>query len=88
MFRFISSLLVLISVFLLPTFITAVFLFILIFIFDNFFEALVFAYIMDILYRGGTLFGFTSPYLFTFVFLLIFLISFKLKTVLKFYERK
>jgi hypothetical protein len=88
MFRFISSLFVLISVFLLPNFVTAIFLFFLIFIFDNFFEAIIFAYIMDVLYRGGTLFGFNSPYLFTFIFIFIFLISFKLKTVLKFYERK
>jgi len=88
MLRSIFSLLALVSVFLLPASITAIFLFFLIFVFDNFFEALIFAYMLDVLYRGGTLFGFTSPFIFTFVFLFIFLISFKLKTVLKFYVRK
>jgi hypothetical protein len=88
MFRFLSVLFILLSLFILPNFITAFLLFIFIFIFDSPFEVLFFAYILDILYHGGVFFGYESLYLFTIIFLFIFIISFKLKTVLKFYERK
>jgi hypothetical protein len=83
----ILDILALLSVFLLPPYITAVFLFVLMFFFEDFFEGVIFAYIIDRIYGGGKVLGLDFPFIFTIFFLILFLISLKLKTVLKFYSR-
>lgn len=87
MMRVISNLFLLLSVFIFPPYITAVFLLISIFIFENFIEAVVFGYFLDIVYGGGKIFSYNFHYIFTILLVIVFLISLKLKTMLKFYSR-
>jgi hypothetical protein len=88
MLRFILDIILLFFVFLLPTWLTALLVLVCIFYFDFFAEAIFFGLIMDIIYGGGKVFGMNFPYIFTVVLGLIFLISLKLRGMLKFYSSK
>ncbi len=88
MYRLFSNLLVFLSIFFLPVYITALMLIALIFTFDYFVEALLWAYIVDVLYGGGgSIFGFGFNYIFLFIMAVIFLVSFRVKKSLVFYRR-
>lgn len=88
MIRVIIDIIILFFVFVLPSYITAFLLVLSIIMFHNYFESIVLAYILDILYGGGLLFGYNFHFVFTASILIIFLISIKAKTFIKFYSRK
>lgn len=82
MFRILSNILITFSIFLLPQYITIFLVILAILAFDNFFESIVFGLCLDTLYGSGLL-GFDLGYFFTIVALVFYLISFKLKTILR-----
>ena len=87
MLRFLLDIVAFILIYIFPPYISAVVLFVLMFFFADYMEGVVFAYFIDVIYGGGKVFGLNYPYIFTTIFVVLFLISLKLKTVLKFYSR-
>lgn len=87
MFRIIINISILLSSFLLPVYITAIIIFISFIIFNDFIEGVFFGFILDILYGGNRVFGLDFYLLFFLIFAIIYLISPKLKKMLKFYPR-
>ncbi len=85
MIRLISNLFMLVSVFVLPPYVSALLLVVFIFIFSNFAESIFWALIIDSLYSGGLFFGYNFHYIFTLSIIIIFTLSFKLKKQIKFY---
>jgi hypothetical protein len=86
MLRIFSIIFLLITAFISPSYLVAIMAVILIFVFNNYIEAVFFGLLLDILYSGNTVFGFHFK-LFFFVLLgLIYLISPKIKKMLKFYS--
>lgn len=83
--RIFSDLLILISVFIFPPYLSALLTVVFIFIFPVFFESIIWAFIIDILYGGGLFWGHEFHYVFTFFVIIIFALSFKLKKQIKFY---
>jgi len=88
MIRLVINLLTILSVFVFPPYVTALFLSLTIVFFPFYFESVLFALILDVVYGGGKIFGVEFPFIFTSIFLVFFLISFKIKTMLKFYPQK
>jgi hypothetical protein len=85
MLRIIINILILFLVFLSPSYITAILIFISFFIFNNFFEGICFGLILDILYGGNMVFGLKFNLFFFLLFIIIYFISPKIKKMLKFY---
>jgi len=83
MFRIISNLLLILSIFLLPVYISVILIFISIFLFKNFIEAIIFGFLIDLLYGSGTIFGYHFAYFFTALVFIFFILSFKLKKILR-----
>lgn len=65
------------------SFLIAIFL---LFYFDNYVEIVFFGLFFDILYGGRGMYNISYPYVFFVVFLFVWVVSFKLKDVLKFYK--
>jgi|GEM_PF-1392081 len=87
MYRLFLNILVLLSVFFFPAYISALFLIALIFLLNNFFEAIFWAYVIDILYGAGSSLVFGFNYVFLILIIVIFLASFRIKKTLVFYPR-
>ena len=99
LYRIIIDILLVFLVFLLPSYLTFIFLIILLFTFNNFVEAVFVAFVLDSLYGvkslviqnshsfNNLLIDFIYSHKFLFIILIIFIISFKLKKVLKFYSK-
>jgi len=87
MYRLLSNILILLSVFLFPAYISALILVFFIFVFNNFFEAVFWSYLIDILYGAGLAFSLGYNYFFLIVIAIIFLSSFRIKKTLVFYPR-
>jgi len=83
MARIISNILLVLSVFVLPVYISVFFILISIFLFDNFVEAILWAFVIDILYGGGGILGIHFVYFFTLIMLIAYIFSFKFKEVLR-----
>jgi len=86
MLRSFLIILLLISSFIFPSYLTALFIFLGVLFFNNFIEAVFFGFLLDILYGGNTVFGFRFHYFFLLLFAVIYLISPKIKKMLKFYS--
>ncbi|MFH0755340.1 MAG: hypothetical protein V1910_01590 [bacterium] len=82
-FRFFSDLLIVLSVFILPIYISVFLIFLAIFLFNNFIEAIIWIFLINLLYGGGNIFGLNFAYFFILIIFIFYLISFKLKTILR-----
>ena len=88
MLRLFLNIIIFLSIFFLPAYITALVIIASIFIFNNFIESMFWAFIIDILYGGGKFFGgLEFNCIFVFAITIIFLISFRIKKILIFYPR-
>lgn len=83
MFRIISNIFLILSIFLFPQYITVIFLLISLYIFNNFFESIIYAFILDLLYSNGNTFGIHFGYQITLIIFVLYLLSFKLKAILR-----
>ncbi len=83
MLRIFVNLLIVLSVFILPVYLSIFLILVLIFIFNNFIEAVVLGFLVDLLYGGGSIFGIHFAYFFTIMMLIFYLISFKLKHMIR-----
>ncbi len=86
MSRIFGNLLLLVSVFIFPEYLSLLLIIVSIFLFENFFESIFWAYCIDLLYSGGHLLNINFHFVFTFLVLVIFISSFKIKKQLKFYS--
>jgi len=75
--------LLVLSVFMLPIYVSIFLILISIFFFNNFVEAMLFGFIIDLLYGSGTILGLHFAYFFTIIILIFYLFSFKLKEILR-----
>jgi len=87
MIRIIADIFALLAIFVLPSYISIIFLIILVFYFDIYIESVFVAYLVDVLYGGRIIFGIHFNYIFAFAIFIIFLLSFRLKEILRFYPR-
>ncbi|MFA6340820.1 MAG: hypothetical protein WCX27_01070 [Candidatus Paceibacterota bacterium] len=85
MARIFSNILILISVILLPPYLSACIVILFIFVFKNFLESIFWGFCIDMIYGGGALRSY-FPYVLTVSLSLIFLLSFKVKKMLRFYS--
>ena len=97
--RIIIDILLFLSIFLLPSYISFLFLIILLFIFSNFVEIFFLSFALDSLYSVKSLtlqglpffydlfFNLVCLHRFLFVAFIVFMISLKLKNILKFYPK-
>ena len=83
MIRIFANLFIILSIFILPIYFSIFLIFIAILIFNNFIESIVLGYIIDLLYGSGSTFGFHFAYFFTIVIIIFYLLSFKLKKILR-----
>lgn len=83
MLRFITNLFIILSIFILPVYITAIIIIFSIFNINNFFESILWAYLLDQIYNGGNIFGINFTYFFTIISFIIYLASFKIKAALR-----
>lgn len=82
MFRIISNLLIILSIFLLPPYVIIILIALATLVFDNFFESIILGLFLDTLY-GSSFWGFDFAYIFTILTLVFYILSFKLKTVIR-----
>jgi hypothetical protein len=94
LYRIIIDISLLFLIFILPPYISFVFLIIFIFVLNNFVESIFGSFILDSLYGAKSITMYDSSFLnmfyshrFLIIILIIFLISFNLKKVLKFYPK-
>jgi len=83
--RLILDILIFLSILILPTYLSILFVLISVFIFNNFLEAILFSFLISIIY-GNPTFGIISQYAFVLITLFVFLISPKVKEGLRFYN--
>jgi hypothetical protein len=83
MFRIISNIFIIFSLFILPIYVTIFAIIYFIFKQENFIEAIIFGYLIDFIYGSGTIFTIHFAYFFTLFISIIYLVSFKLKTILR-----
>ena len=83
MFRILSNIFLIFSLFLLPIYITLFLILYFIFVFDNFFEAIILGFLIDTIYGSGSIFTIHFSYFFTLLISIFYLISFRLKTILR-----
>ena len=81
--RLIADILLILMIFILPSYISIILIFIAIILFNNFFESIIFAYFLDILYSNGVIFGYHFAYMFTLISLIFYIFSFSLKKVVR-----
>lgn len=83
MIRIFIDLALLISVFLLPPYVTFIFVLITILFFRAFVESIFFGFLLDLIYGGGSLFHFNVFYFFTLLIFIFYIVSIQLKKVLR-----
>jgi len=83
MIRLICDIILVLSVFLLPPFITLFFILLSILFFNNFIEAFFVGAILDLIYGGGGIFNTHLFFFFTLVTFLFYILSIKLKKILR-----
>ena len=83
--RLAVNILILLLVFIFPPYISALIIAGLIFVFDNFIESIVWAYIIDTMYGGGFSFGLHFQYILTVFMIVVYIASFQFKKSVKFY---
>ncbi|MBU6370489.1 MAG: hypothetical protein KGH93_02360 [Patescibacteria group bacterium] len=86
--RFLTDCLLFLSLFFLPPLAAFILAVSAVFFFDLFFEAIVFAALLDILYSGGGFLGIRSGHVFLFGAIVIFLASFPVKSSVLWYHRQ
>ncbi len=79
MLRIIFNLLILLFIFILPVYISVTIIVIGILLWNNFAESIVYAFLIDILYSGGSIFSLHFAYFFTVFILTLYLVSFRFK---------
>ncbi len=84
MFRLFSNVLIFLSIFLLPSYISILIIILGTLIFEKFLESMIYGFVLDILYGNGSIFGFHFAYFFTLVGIFFYFISFKTKTFIRF----
>ncbi len=83
MIRIFLNIILILSIFILPVYVSVVLIFISVFLFKNFIEAIIFGFLIDTLYGSGTILGIHFAYFFTAIIFIFFLISFKFKKMLR-----
>jgi hypothetical protein len=83
MFRILANILLILSVFFLPVYITVFLSLIFIFLFNNFVEAVFFGFILDSIYGSGSIFSIKFAYFITLLLFIFYTISFKMKKMLR-----
>ncbi len=85
--RFVSDILLLFSIIVMPWWLTVLFVIVLLFYFESFYEAIIAGFLIDFTYSIPTelLFGFR--FIFTALFVILFLLSGPLKRRLRYYSR-
>jgi hypothetical protein len=83
MIRIFVDLVLLISVFLLPPYVTLIFVLIGILFFKGYVESIFFGFLLDLIYGGGSLFHFYMFYFFTLLIFIFYIVSIQLKKVLR-----
>lgn len=83
MLRILINLLIILSIFMLPAYISVILILFSIIIVNDFIEAVIWAILIDVLYGGGSIFGLHFAYFFTAVVLVCYLSSFKIKSALR-----
>jgi len=83
MSRILINLLIVLSVFVFPPYVSALIILLAIFFINNFFETIAWGALIDILYGGGTIFGLHFAYFFTAIIFIFYLFSFKFKKMLR-----
>lgn len=83
MFRILANLLLFLSVLFLPVYVSIVLILVCIFLFNNFAESIAFGFLLDLFYSGGNVFGLNFAYFITSFIFVFYLVSFKLKTILR-----
>jgi len=72
------------SVFVFPVYISFLIIILSIIITDNFVEAVFWGYILDLIYGNGHIFSYNYFYFFTTTIILIYMLSFKIKKMVRF----
>jgi len=75
-----------VSVIFFPPYISMVFIFLFIFLYEHFIESIFWAFLLDTIYGSGAFWGVHLPYLFTIGITIIFIISFRFKKMVRFYS--
>ena len=83
MLRILLNILIIIFLFIFPVYISFILILASIFFINNFMEAIIWGFFLDLLYGSGRIFGVHFPYFFTLIILVFYLISFRLKTMLR-----
>lgn len=86
MTRFLANCILFLAVFFLPPYLTFLLILACIFLFNEFVESILWAYMLDVLYGGAGSWGIHFNYFFTVCACLFFFFSFQLKKMLKFYS--
>jgi len=82
-YRIIADIVLILSVFLLPSGVTIILIFASVLFFNNFIESIIFSFILDMLYGNGRIFGYHFAYFFTTISIIFYLISFKIKKMVR-----
>jgi len=82
-YRIVGDVILILSVFLLPSYVSVILIFTSILIFDNFMESIIFGFILDLLYGSGRVFGYHFTYFFTLISIIFYLASFKIKEMVR-----
>lgn len=83
MIRLICDIILVLSVFLLPPFLTLILVLLSILFFNNFLEAFFMGAILDLIYGGGGIFGTHLFFFFTLITFLFYVLSIRLKKILR-----
>lgn len=83
MIRILCDIGLLLSVFLLPSYVTFVLVLFCILFLGNFVESIVFGFLLDLLYGGGGFFNINVFYFFTALIFIFYILSIKLKKILR-----
>ncbi len=82
-YRIIVDIILIISAFLLPNYVSVILIFVSVLIFNNFIESIIFGFILDMLYGSGRIFGYNFAYFFTLISVIFYVISFKIKEMVR-----
>ena len=83
MIRIFCDLALLLSVFLLPPYVTLFFVLVSILFMESFVESIIFGFLLDLIYGGGSFLNIEIFYFFTLLIFIFYIISIKLKKVLR-----
>ena len=85
MLRSIANILAFFSVFFLPPYLTLALLTACILFFESFIESVLYAFLADVLYSSGMIFGASFHYPYTLFIIMVLIFAIRIKKMLKFY---